>query len=486
LRLIIFSSKFGTAKISEMRKTWFFLGLLGLFSSGWIQAQECPCAGRFDFFSEKIRLNYSGFRDKVTASNRAAYDEHTAKFRELAAAAASDTACLRVLADWKKWFRDGHVQIWQQAVPESPEAVRARFAAWEKIAMTEEQARAYLDRPDRDPVEGIWANDEGSYRVALTRQPTAGREFAASILKADSVFWLPGQVKFELKPLEGGAPGAFRVRFFMRDHSERVDTATLDGSVLKLKSLGAWRRQYPAADASAAGPTRRRPQVYRLERLDSATLLLVLPTMNEGVRNQLDSLMEANRPLLERTPNWVIDCRNNGGGSDITYRLVTPYLYTQRLWYDRMQVYATPDNAGKYDDLSKDENYPASVQKYGRKMARKIRRNEGAYIGKGGRVRGKSGKVLPNPQRVAVLINGQCASSCESFVQRIKAARSRSSARTPPALPTTATSIPWLSPAATSKWPIPPPAPPPSTPAAASMGKAFHRTCGSRIRGWTG
>jgi hypothetical protein len=234
-----------------------------------VSAQNCNCTDNFDFFVEKIKLNYSGFRDKVTDQNRAAYEEHCSTFRAVSAMATSDTACLRILRDWAKWHRDGHVQISINVPNTSPDSIRAQFAGSERIAMDERAAHAYLDQPGRQPVEGIWRNAEGNYRVAIVAQPDPKRDFAAVILKADSIYWIPGQVKFELKGEAGSQQ--FNIQYYMRDHTAQPEVATLQPSgVLQLAKLGNWYREYP-------NPSTEKPAeeaIFTFRMLDSTTALI--------------------------------------------------------------------------------------------------------------------------------------------------------------------------------------------------------------------
>jgi len=387
-----------------------FPALLFFLSPIFLHAQPCNCTEQFDWLRQKLAINYSGYRDKVTAQNQAEFDRHTANFQTKIAQSQADTTCLRLMDEWARWFRDGHVQLFQKAGPatDDPVEIRRRFADWEKIALTETEARAYLDQPGRDPVEGIYQLAGGNYRVALVRNATPQRDFAAVILKADSVWWTPGQVKFELKQSE---PDKFSARFFMRDHSPRSTAATFSDGKLDFTDLGPWHKQYPGTPSIPA-----KPQIFTLAKLDSQTLLLTVPTMNESVRLQLDSLVKANTALLERMPNLIIDCRNNGGGSDITFYPLRPYVYTGSVKGYRSQIYATEDNIEKYDKLRKDKNFPKKYRIYYGHIARKMKRKKGGFVGKCGEGTQKFKKVKPFPKRVAILINGNCASSCEQFV----------------------------------------------------------------------
>ncbi|MEM6700198.1 MAG: hypothetical protein AAF599_17470, partial [Bacteroidota bacterium] len=61
------------------------------------QAQDCNCAEQFEFLYEKITINYSGYKDKVTSENQAAYEEYTLKYQELTNSATADSTCFRLL-----------------------------------------------------------------------------------------------------------------------------------------------------------------------------------------------------------------------------------------------------------------------------------------------------------------------------------------------------------------------------------------------------
>lgn len=391
-------------------KIVFLASFFALFAT-LASAQSCNCAEQFDWLRQKLAINYSGYRDKVTAQNRAEFDRHTADFQTKIAQSKADTTCLRLMDEWARWFRDGHVQLYPKtvSVPEDPAAIRRRFAGWEKISLTEVEARTYLDQSGREPVEGIYQNAEGNYRVAIIQNSTSERDFVAVLLKADSVWWMPGQVKFDLKKAK--SLSTFMSRYYMRDHSERNPSATFNDGKLEFKELGTWHKQYPGNPSIPA-----KPQIFTLAKIDSQTLLLTVPTMNESVRLELDSLVKANASLLERTPNLIIDCRDNGGGSDITFYPLRPYVYSGSVKGYQMQIYATEDNIQKYDKLRDSKDFPQKYRRYFGNMAKKMRRNMGKFVGKCGEAKQKFKKVKPFPKQVAILINGNCASSCEQFV----------------------------------------------------------------------
>ncbi len=396
--------------------------------------QSCDCRENFEWMQQKIATNYAGYRDKATAQTQPALDALSTQLLAQTEQAA-DTTCLRLMGEWLRFFRDGHLQIANNAggsQPEEPkpEDIRARFTAEPSISMTERRAKQLLDQRGEKatPVEGIWQNMDGTYRVVVLPTPLGAEQFrgySAVILKADSVWWMPSQIKFNLSLAKSGYHEA---EYFMRDHSANQHQAFTDGKVLEIKGVGRWRKVYPEAvsdDAVARFPSPYAPPggvvstKFELKKLDDQTLLLRIPTFDHNLRHITDSLLAAHADLLARTPNLIIDLRNNGGGSDVSYSKVMPYLYTQPVQVAGTQQFATVDNAEKYRLLQHDKNYPRSTRQYAKRMEKKMLRHPGTLL-KGKNSTKKMKIVRPYPQKVAVLINGGCGSSCEQFVLAAK------------------------------------------------------------------
>lgn len=359
-----------------------------------------------------METNYAGYGDKTRAKAADSLAALTKSIRQASQRLGSaDTTCWNLCEQWLAWFEDKHLYLNRVQPDIAPDSVRSRYAQEERILVTESDIAAYLQKGKAHPIEGIYLMNEGQYRVALLRQPNATRTFAGIILQSDSVYWTPGQVKFELQ--EPDSAGVYPARFFMRDHSARQVKAQFAGNTLQFEGLAQWKRQTPLAPwhwpASAQNP-------FSITNLDDSTLLIRLPTMNDRYWKVLDSLFKAEKNRLDNTPYWVIDCRNNGGGSDITFQPLLPYLYANPAEFHRMQTWCTPDNAGKYAALKKDKNMPWLDRRHYASLERKIRRNKGKFIGKTATYTYKQKKVRPLPQRVAVLIDEGCASSCEQFV----------------------------------------------------------------------
>ena len=377
-----------------------------------IQAQECDCGEALAFLNKKIAQNYSGFKDKVTSYNQNEFNKYNLRWERMADTIRTDTACLTLLRNWTKWFKDGHIQLSMYAPP--PEELRRRYANWEKIPVSEAKLRHNWQNGTVKPIEGIWEDQGKNYTCAIlpNRNRKKNRDYAAVVLQGDSSWWMPGQVKFEL--LSTAQNNQYQVNYYMRNHSLRKIKGELNNGVLQLQGLGPWRQVFPdSVPPLPGGPATER---YTMRELDEHTLLLTIPTMNADYRQDFKKLIKDKKALLATRPNLIIDCRNNGGGSDITYFPLRPYLYTKPVISYYMQTYSTKDNNQKYFELAKDKRYPLHIRLAYKKKAKKLERNLGKYVGRSGFYRRKVKKKKKAPANVAILINGGCASSCEQFV----------------------------------------------------------------------
>ena len=211
---------------------------------------------------ELMETNYSGYRDKVTAATRPRLDSLTAAVR-----AQADTAraanCGPVLYKWLLFFHDKHLGIQSATAHIDSAAVRARYAASPRLPWSRASFRAYLAdaaRP-KQPLEGIWRDGTGGgYVVGIVAAAAGG--YQGFILKADSLFWLPGQVKFAFAD---PAAGPATARYYMRNHSpeSRPVTVVRDG---ELDLNGAWYRVYPRPVAPPPAPP-----LHSFQMLDDTT-----------------------------------------------------------------------------------------------------------------------------------------------------------------------------------------------------------------------
>jgi hypothetical protein len=391
-----------------------------------------PCQAELAWVTEFAATNYSGFETKTAGGRLEAYRDLVRQLEREAALAATAAECDVVLRRWAGFFQDGHLSLGRQGaatadpaattpLPPTDGEIRARFADWPSRNLTETEGRATLDAlgDRRNPVEGIWESSDAAYRGMVLRSDEVPGRYIMSILRADSVWWLPGQVK---AIFEASGAAAYDIRFFMRDHSEQAWTGSVDRNVLVMGQGSAWFRVYPALPDDVARDVYMHSNNRRFAARGAApgTVVLHLPSFDDPVR--MDSLFDAEADRIRGAEHLLIDVRGNGGGSDYNFRALVPLLYTDPIRIVSNEVLATRANIAANAALAADTTIPAGIREQLSRQVEEMKAAEGGWYPFPDRTH-ELAEVLERPARVAVLVDGRCASSCEQFLLMARQSR---------------------------------------------------------------
>ena len=375
-----------------------------------LASTACGCPQDFAAMRQLIEANYAGYHDKVTAATRPRLDSLTAAIQ-----AQADTAhaanCGVVLYKWLTFFHDKHMGIQNNAALRvDSAAIQAQYATTERLPWTRASFRAYLDDPARPKraLEGIW-QDGGTYVVGIVAAGPV--RYQGFVLKADSLYWLPGQVKFTF---DDPAAGPATARYYMRNHALATPPVQVLGDG-KLTINGTWYRAYPRPVAVLPAPA---PLSFQM--LDDTTALYRIASFGDEYRPRIDSLTKANAGNLARTKLLIVDVRNNGGGSDGSYRSLSPYLYTGPVQETGMELWSTALNNSKYSGQLYPDMTPKEKQEYAA-LKKKLDARQGQFVNPDDHKEDSYFRVKPSEQhpgvkRVAVLQNRYSGSTTEQFL----------------------------------------------------------------------
>jgi hypothetical protein len=199
--------------------------------------------------------------------------------------------------------------------------------------------------------------------------------------------------------------------------------------------LRAWREGHlavtpadwsPAGDASAKsedGAAKKAEPQAQIAWLSDKTVLLTFPTFFASAAEGIAKMMTDNRKRLERTPNWIIDVRNNNGGDDNTYAPVADAVIGNPIFIAGVEFLSTPANieatAGLCDFYAPgDKNCVAAIEPLVASMRAATPGTYAPHPSLGDMVT----RIDPDepgrkrPTRVAVLTDRACGSSCEQFL----------------------------------------------------------------------
>lgn len=176
----------------------------------------------------------------------------------------------------------------------------------------------------------------------------------------------------------------------------------------------------PAPAAAAVQPAPSKEPILKV--LSDSTVLLSLPSFHGRYRNTVATLFDNQRAVLASHPNWILDVRSNGGGSDATYAPVLQWISSGEMVNLGAEWLSTPANIDGQEKVCSllapgDQNCAAFSAQAVEQM-RTVK--PGNYVAQNSdnaiSYRRLNAPASGQPARVAVLVDNACASSCEEFL----------------------------------------------------------------------
>ncbi len=371
-----------------------FLGLPIL-----MQAQ-CNCQEEFSKIKNHLESNYPGFKDKVTTSNLQNYQGFTAQKEQVAAQAKNKSQCYFIINQWMSYFNDNHLQsaINMEAIEKiDPLKLQSDFPI-EKIDVSDKLLKKIEKAKG---IEGVYSKKGESFSIALFENKNSFRDYVAVVIKSTDSTFENGSVLAELKEKSANE------YFLLYNSAHMLAFATIKPTNGELIS-GFVKNGKEIVDNENYN--------FEAKFLNENTLYFNIPSFSWEAKPMVDSLFAAQKENLSKSANLIIDLRNNGGGSDDVYSVISPYLYTQPIKGIGVDMFSSNDNIKGWELMLQDPNLPldnkAEYQKMIDKLKLKLNQNVNIvedYID-------TSYTPLLFPKNVVILINEGCASSTEQFL----------------------------------------------------------------------
>ena len=376
---------------------------------------ECDCESELKFIIDYIETNVPSFQDNVDTTNQEAYDLFKERVMADAKLADSKAACFKTLTYYVEFFKDNHtsLQSYSKEVDENDSASVAEFLTSDAYLLAEEYELKNA-QPGQYPlgdIRGTYQSHDGRYTMAVVPDQGPYRDYVGVITESKSKLWKPNQVRMELKEIDEGHWEAF---VYEDDHSLKFyrDYPFVNGVLGdRWFNIRMDRKVNPVVDATDS-------LTFRM--VNDSTAYLRLPSFLTSQVKPIDSLVTAVDDKIKQTPYLIIDVRNNGGGSGENALRLLDYYYTHPIQKDRVELYVTEGNIKKYEKLYQEAvqdtvNYSEGFRSWARHIIQRMKaappRRYLLLSGKDDYITNDS--VYATPQKVAVLYNKYCASSCE-------------------------------------------------------------------------
>lgn len=376
--------------------------------------QNCDREKSFDSLHAFLKENYAGYDDKVNNANRKEFEAYTLLQKQAIKKTKTDAEYFLVLRNWAKYFKDEHLSI---SIPfdTANGKLTKKIAATEVVPVSRIPSKK-LENADESAIEGIYYTADSNYRVAVIKSENGFRKYAGVVLSSRVPEWEPGFVKFELIP---AGKDSYDAIFYNRYHHPTFSTLSFgDGN--SFHTAGWYKKGYKKNNTSdyvymPPFPEENTTEVF-FKQIDDQTSYLRIGSFDAGYIAEIDSVVKANKQLLESLPYLVIDIRGNGGGADIAYRPLKRLMYTDTVRSIGVDFLATSYNI----DITKEiinsiPDFPAEEKKEYNDLLERARQS-GKRMFNLAPDNTETGESIPLPKKIAVVINGRCASTAEQFI----------------------------------------------------------------------
>ncbi len=384
-----------------------------------VLSQNCDCEKELTFVVNYYEENLPGFKDNVSDVNMETYQLFKNDLFDLSRTYCQDEdLCFKTLLVYVEFFKDNHSSIYTNNTVQIDENNSEEVQDFLSSPLYKNRETIEnLPLNPRNPIQEIenqYQTKDGTYTVAIVKNKNDFRDYVAVIVDSKTTLWKKGQVKFELKKV---GENSYDMFMYMRNHSLQYykNVQLLDGILndgwynIQLENKISYNTKVASRDLT-------------FKEMDTEINYMYIPTFNGNWYAKIAAFYEEHRASIESKPYLIIDVRNNGGGSDACVSPLLKYLYTQPFKSDKVDIYATEENIRKclewYEMFKEDTiNFsPEFLEEFEDEIAAMKAAPNQSYIPRSTGEMVHLDSVFANPQKIVIIANKNCASSCETLL----------------------------------------------------------------------
>ena len=320
-------------------------------------SQDCDCASTYNWVKKTIEENDAGFSYVIDSKGLKAYEMHCEAIRNRVKTISDQTECGLVLKEYLAFIRSGHLSIKKistvNKTVEKPDKnkIIKQYKDWERLDVDIAVFEQHLQSKKNIDFEGIW--EKKGFKIGIKK---IDNNYLGFIIEADEVYWAEGQIKLKIDSKN-------KITYYNNDRSTNsfFDKAELIGNNYLQMGFSFLERINPIPENNPTieeyiKTTKVRKPYF--EKIDEKTNLLRIPTFyGAKTKIYIDSVISANKEVILKTPNLIIDIRNNGGGSDRSFREVLPFIFTNPIRQVGIEFLSTPLNNKRMLDFINDPKW---------------------------------------------------------------------------------------------------------------------------------
>jgi hypothetical protein len=360
-----------------------------------------------------LKENYPGYIDKTSLTDK--YDKFYDSILISSRRAINDYQCYQILKKLSSYFRDPHITLSINNTSANRSRIKEMFSDAPKA---ENNYQLKKEQVGKDEITGIWEiKGQGSYYMIEIEEATPGN-FIGKIIKADSVFWQPNQIKCLISKKSNQL---YTIKLFTRDHTPYTFYIKTDlKDIIDMGAFGIWQRVLSLNKIDALNNEVKKLKYIEFKKLSDKTLYLRIPSFDISNYQALQDTIAVNMPKELTGKILIIDLRGNTGGSTIVSNLLLQYVYLDSIKYEGSTFKASKQNIDDFEQIMAQPAYN-SIDKTSTKLKiDRFKQSPNSLVPYTEKRFLSLDSVFTKPAEVYIIVNGFSASTSEFFVLQAK------------------------------------------------------------------
>lgn len=380
---------------------------LFLLLSNVVLGQDCDCSSEFSFVKTYYEQNSPAFQKLKNDPN--AYRQYQKSVKQLDKTIAKEKSgdrCNLYFEQYVELLKDHHSGVdinlkrldinFKDATELSRFKTSKAYQSFRKIAIDTLKIQAELSLKSPNEVEGIYTNG-GTLRLGVIKDKKDS--YIGVVLRKTSLLDV-GHVLLELKKKDADTfEGIYNLGLLGFNFQSVYDNVEVKEGRIP---------QFNFYKPDQKNEQHEKP--YEFKTLDKQINYIRLSSFDGGLKDELNAFYQSIASELNSKPYLIIDLRDNGGGNEECYFKLMPYLYTKPLIVDNVEVWVSPDNIKRYEELAPGKSTPLIERMKQAQPYTFIPQVENAVN------TWKLDSVTAYPKKIAILFNRNTASSAEGLI----------------------------------------------------------------------
>jgi len=382
-------------------------------------SQNCDCPSNLKWLIKTFEKNDAGFQYIIDKKGKEYYTYFTNEKLKEAEKIDNVIECNKLLNLWLSFFRKGHIGV---TLNNHKKEKKVEYL-YDSININQREFRKYIKKSKNTKFEGVW-NISPFYTIGIIADTKSKvnkyiRKYIGFIIDSNTKSWKRNQIKLEI--FKSQIDSSYMMKYYTGDHSlQRFYNIDFLGKNYIKSGFIFLEKKFPKPTVTISEfeiKSFKNQFPFSLE-ISNNTMYLRIPSFRIQQKKKIDSVIFSNFDKFTSHKNLIIDIRNNGGGSDLSYDGILPLLYTNPIRIVLVKYLSTELNLKSLLNILNDKKVDKETKEYVKKISDKMKNNLNKFISISDSevVERKFDTIYKYPQKVAILVNKNCGSSSEQFV----------------------------------------------------------------------